>query len=66
MHKYRAEVIISEAGRDMNSDASTAMTFIFNETSFIAVTAYQNECITKMKIHNNPFAKAFRDKHLSS
>ncbi|CAF4598323.1 unnamed protein product, partial [Rotaria magnacalcarata] len=36
-------------------------TFIFDETSFIAVTAYQNDQITKLKINNNPFAKGFRE-----
>ena len=28
---------------------------------FIAVTAYQNDKITQLKIDNNPFAKGFRD-----
>ncbi len=36
-------------------------TFVFPETSFIAVTAYQNQLITKLKIDSNPFAKGFRD-----
>ena len=31
------------------------------EAQFIAVTAYQNEQITQLKIDNNPFAKGFRD-----
>ncbi|KAM3606648.1 uncharacterized protein V6R79_020490 [Siganus canaliculatus] len=31
------------------------------ETQFIAVTAYQNEEITSLKIKHNPFAKAFLD-----
>ncbi|NWX23479.1 TBX3 factor, partial [Aegotheles bennettii] len=30
-------------------------------TEFIAVTAYQNDKITQLKIDNNPFAKGFRD-----
>jgi len=34
---------------------------VFKETEFIAVTAYQNEKITQLKIDNNPFAKGFRD-----
>ncbi|TGZ38412.1 Uncharacterized protein DBV15_06758, partial [Temnothorax longispinosus] len=38
---------------------STAL-FAFKKTEFIAVTAYQNENITKLKINNNPFAKGFR------
>lgn len=36
-------------------------TFIFSETIFTAVTAYQNHSITKLKIDSNPFAKGFRD-----
>uniref|UniRef100_A0A6G1S9V6 T-box transcription factor TBX20 n=1 Tax=Aceria tosichella TaxID=561515 RepID=A0A6G1S9V6_9ACAR len=36
-------------------------TFVFPETVFTAVTAYQNQLITKMKIDKNPFAKGFRD-----
>ncbi|KAL3315265.1 T-box transcription factor tbx20 [Cichlidogyrus casuarinus] len=36
-------------------------TFEFTETTFIAVTAYQNQLITKLKIDCNPFAKGFRD-----
>ncbi|CAF0840214.1 unnamed protein product [Didymodactylos carnosus] len=36
-------------------------TFIFQETKFIAVTAYQNHRITQLKIASNPFAKGFRD-----
>ncbi|GIY54088.1 hypothetical protein CEXT_739681 [Caerostris extrusa] len=28
---------------------------------FTAVTAYQNQLITKLKIDSNPFAKGFRD-----
>jgi len=28
---------------------------------FIAVTAYQNDKITQLKIDHNPFAKGFRD-----
>ncbi|CAF5151369.1 unnamed protein product, partial [Rotaria magnacalcarata] len=33
----------------------------FEETEFIAVTAYQNEDVTALKIKYNPFAKAFLD-----
>ena len=33
----------------------------FQECTFIAVTAYQNEKITQLKIDHNPFAKGFRD-----
>ena len=36
-------------------------TYVFTETVFTAVTAYQNQLITKLKIDSNPFAKGFRD-----
>uniref|UniRef100_UPI00358F95AD T-box transcription factor TBX1-like n=1 Tax=Myxine glutinosa TaxID=7769 RepID=UPI00358F95AD len=36
-------------------------TFVFPETRFTAVTAYQNHRITQLKIASNPFAKGFRD-----
>jgi T-box len=36
-------------------------TYVFPETIFTAVTAYQNQLITKLKIDSNPFAKGFRD-----
>merc|ERR1711862_180991 len=35
--------------------------FVFPETAFITVTAYQNQQITKLKIDSNPFAKGFRE-----
>ncbi|XP_067656446.1 T-box transcription factor TBX6-like [Haliotis asinina] len=62
MHKYMVQILISETGKDIN--VTRPKTFTFSETAFIAVTAYQNSLITKLKIHNNPFAKAFRDKHI--
>lgn len=37
------------------------VTYPFPETQFIAVTAYQNEEVTSLKIKYNPFAKAFLD-----
>ena len=36
-------------------------TLPFPVTQFIAVTAYQNEDVTTLKIDHNPFAKAFKD-----
>lgn len=46
---------------DSSSLYKNYKTFIFNETKFIAVTAYQNHRITQLKIASNPFAKGFRD-----
>ncbi|XP_046545420.1 T-box transcription factor TBX5-A-like [Haliotis rubra] len=62
MHKYKVQILIRETGKDIN--VIPPKTFTFPETTFMAVTAYQNSLITKLKIHNNPFAKAFRDKHI--
>lgn len=41
MHKYQPRVHIAR-GTDINA-FKKARTFIFKETEFIAVTAYQNE-----------------------
>ena len=35
--------------------------FDFPDTEFITVTSYQNPQIKKLKIDNNPYAKAFRN-----
>ncbi|KAM5229449.1 T-box transcription factor T isoform 3-T3 [Ctenodactylus gundi] len=57
LHKYEPRIHIVRVGgpqRMINSHC-------FPETQFIAVTAYQNEEITALKIKYNPFAKAFLD-----
>lgn len=59
MHKYKVVIKIME----VNTPAKTEMVFEFDESAFVAVTAYQNIQITQLKIQNNPFAKAFRDCH---
>ncbi|XDA70798.1 hypothetical protein R6Z07F_001162 [Ovis aries] len=57
LHKYEPQVHIVRVG-----DAHRmVMNCSFPETQFIAVTAYQNEEITALKIKYNPFAKAFLD-----
>ncbi|XP_052815282.1 T-box transcription factor TBX20-like isoform X2 [Mya arenaria] len=68
MHKYQPRIHIVRK-RDTTPclpsvtslDAEEFKTFVFPETTFIAVTAYQNQLITKLKIDSNPFAKGFRD-----
>ncbi|ESN99217.1 hypothetical protein HELRODRAFT_134299, partial [Helobdella robusta] len=62
MHKYQPRIRLVLRENLMN-DASTECSkiFVFPETIFIAVTAYQNQLITKLKIDSNPFAKGFRD-----
>ncbi|MBN3305495.1 TBX20 factor, partial [Amia calva] len=61
MHKYQPRVHIVRANDILKLPYSTFRTYVFPETEFIAVTAYQNDKITKLKIDSNPFAKGFRD-----
>ncbi|XP_034414668.1 T-box transcription factor TBX21 [Cyclopterus lumpus] len=66
LHKYQPRLHIVEVKEDGSEDAflsAKAQTFIFPETQFIAVTAYQNADITQLKIDHNPFAKGFRDNY---
>uniref|UniRef100_UPI00358E9AAD T-box transcription factor T n=1 Tax=Myxine glutinosa TaxID=7769 RepID=UPI00358E9AAD len=57
LHKYQPRMHIVRVGGPQRLLSSHA----FPETRFIAVTAYQNEEITTLKIRHNPFAKAFLD-----
>ncbi|XP_047127278.1 brachyury protein homolog 1-like isoform X1 [Hydra vulgaris] len=59
LHKYQPRVHIIRVGAPEGE--RTISTHTFPETQFIAVTAYQNEEITGLKIKYNPFAKAFLD-----
>ncbi|XP_076325047.1 T-box transcription factor TBX20-like isoform X1 [Tachypleus tridentatus] len=68
MHKYQPRIHLVKLREDhLNpphiTDLETELTrtFVFPETVFTAVTAYQNQLITKLKIDSNPFAKGFRD-----
>uniref|UniRef100_A0A0L8GD08 T-box domain-containing protein n=1 Tax=Octopus bimaculoides TaxID=37653 RepID=A0A0L8GD08_OCTBM len=65
MQKYqpRFHVIYEDPKKDENKYPETQnfRAFIFPETKFMAVTAYQNHRITQLKIASNPFAKGFRD-----
>ncbi|KAL5108950.1 T-box transcription factor TBX2-B [Taenia crassiceps] len=61
MHKYIPRVHIVRADDLMKINFCEFVTFSFEESEFIAVTAYQNEQITQLKIDHNPFAKGFRD-----
>jgi len=63
MHRYQPRlhvIYINPRGED-SSTTENFKTFIFPETKFMAVTAYQNHRITQLKIASNPFAKGFRD-----
>jgi T-box len=57
LHKYEPRVLLVRVG----SEQRQVVTYPFPETQFIAVTAYQNEEVTSLKIKYNPFAKAFLD-----
>ncbi|KAH9492865.1 hypothetical protein Btru_024900 [Bulinus truncatus] len=61
MHKYQPRFHIIRTSDYMRIGISPRTTVVFEESQFIAVTAYQNEQITKLKIDNNPFAKGFRE-----
>lgn len=56
MHKYQPRISIET----VDSNPQIVAVFEPPETQFIAVTAYANEKIRKLKIDNNPFAKGFR------
>ncbi|XP_071958269.1 T-box transcription factor TBX20-like [Antedon mediterranea] len=65
MHRYQPRVHIMKYKDKITTVAALekeeVRTFVFDETSFTAVTAYQNQLITRLKIDSNPFAKGFRD-----
>ncbi|XP_076445615.1 T-box transcription factor TBX20-like [Babylonia areolata] len=70
MQRFQPKIHIEKLSAGSGSDvtAPLRMTFIFPQTSFMAVTAYQNQQITRLKIARNPFAKGFRHvgKHKNS
>ncbi|XP_071946307.1 uncharacterized protein [Antedon mediterranea] len=61
MHKYQPRFHVVQANDVFSLRWNSFSTYAFPETTFIAVTAYQNEKITQLKIDHNPFAKGFRD-----
>ncbi|KAG8180684.1 hypothetical protein JTE90_006740 [Oedothorax gibbosus] len=61
MHKYQPRFHVVRADDISKLPYKKFRTFTFEETDFIAVTAYQNQKITKLKIDHNPFAKGFRE-----
>ncbi|KAH8377027.1 hypothetical protein KR093_002832 [Drosophila rubida] len=68
MHRYqpRIHLVRLAHGQSIPSNPKELQdldhkTYVFPETVFTAVTAYQNQLITKLKIDSNPFAKGFRD-----
>eukprot|EP00794_Sanderia_malayensis_P017779 gene17779-19555_t len=61
MHRYQPRIHLVKANDVYSLRYQPFHTYSFNETKFIAVTAYQNEKVTQLKIDNNPFAKGFRE-----
>ncbi|XP_078410770.1 T-box transcription factor 16 [Cetorhinus maximus] len=61
MHRYQPRFHIVQEENPFGVRWSIFQSFTFPETVFMAVTAYQNEKITKLKIDHNPFAKGFRE-----
>ncbi|XP_015592652.1 T-box transcription factor TBX20 [Cephus cinctus] len=66
MHRYQPRIHLVRCRNESNEPITDLhkeehKTFIFPEAIFTAVTAYQNQLITKLKIDSNPFAKGFRD-----
>uniref|UniRef100_A0A3B4Z455 T-box transcription factor 6 n=1 Tax=Stegastes partitus TaxID=144197 RepID=A0A3B4Z455_9TELE len=60
LHRYQPRLHVIEA-RDVLRWGGGQHSFVFPETQFITVTAYQNNKITELKINSNPFAKGFRE-----
>ena len=61
LHKYEPRLHICKVGSHGPQSRNPIKTIPFPVTQFIAVTAYQNEEVTSLKIKYNPFAKAFLD-----
>ncbi|KAL8562096.1 T-box transcription factor TBX2b [Nucella lapillus] len=66
MHRYQPRVHIVAADDLLHLPFSPVRSFHFPQTQFFAVTAYQNDTITQMKIDHNPYAKGFRDSGAAS
>ncbi|XP_070707204.1 T-box-containing protein TBX6L-like [Pempheris klunzingeri] len=61
MHRYYPRFHVTQTDSPYTVRWGPFQTFSFPETTFTAVTAYQNPKITKLKIDHNPFAKGFRE-----
>ncbi|KAK5905898.1 hypothetical protein CgunFtcFv8_001813 [Champsocephalus gunnari] len=65
LHRYQPRIHVIEA-RDVLRWGGGQHSFVFPETQFLTVTAYQNNKITELKINSNPFAKGFREDGMNS
>jgi len=57
MHKYQSRVHIvrkKDVGSIQNLDAEEFRTFVFPETVFIGVTAYQNQLVSGVRLLRRP------------
>ncbi|VDM13883.1 unnamed protein product [Wuchereria bancrofti] len=54
MHKYQPRLHVVRCAELINLPYSTFRTFVFKETEFIAVTAYQNEKTQEKTTINQP------------
>ncbi|XP_030620224.1 T-box transcription factor TBX10 [Delphinapterus leucas] len=64
VHRYqpRFHVVFVDPRKDSERyTQENFKSFIFTETQFTAVTAYQNHRSTQLKLTSNPFAKGFRE-----
>ncbi|XP_049569376.1 T-box transcription factor TBX10 [Orcinus orca] len=64
VHRYqlRFHVVFVDPRKDSERYTQENFeSFIFTETQFTAVTAYQNHRSTQLKLTSNPFAKGFRE-----
>ncbi|KAF7638924.1 hypothetical protein Mgra_00001735 [Meloidogyne graminicola] len=71
MHRYQPRFhlimhVEKFLGQELDKVGIHKKTFVFPETEFMVVTAYQNHQITELKIETNPFAKGFRNCSLLS
>uniref|UniRef100_A0A3P8Y4I6 T-box domain-containing protein n=1 Tax=Esox lucius TaxID=8010 RepID=A0A3P8Y4I6_ESOLU len=66
MHRYVPRFYVVQADSLHSVHWGHFHSFSFPETSFTAVTAYQNTKIAKLKIDHNPFAKGFKGENSQS
>lgn len=55
MHKYQPRFHLVRANDILKLPYSTFRSYVFKETEFIAVTAYQNEKVGQCRIYSLPF-----------
>lgn len=61
MHKYQPRFHVVRANDILKLPYSTFKTYVFPETEFIAVTAYQNEKVSEFFYLHNLHVKGKRD-----